>query len=571
MPCTPSVRPRPTARRRLDAQQAPSSAAPPPQRWRLLAGGLRRRHLQLRERGVPRLPRRPAAQQAHRRHGGDARRRRLLAGGLRRRHLQLRGRGVLRVPRRPAAQQAHRRHGGDARRWRLLAGGLRRRHLQLRRRDVLRVPRRPAPQQADRRHGVRPRRRRLLAGGVRRRDLQLRRCCLLGLDRRHRVEPSRSSASRDSDGGGYWLVASDGGIFNFGDAVFSGRPRPTGSAMAWPDRTARHSVRRVGCRARVLMWGLFVGAAAAALAPAGPGALVPLKMAIASADSVGNDVYVAVVVDFGNGSSMSTVSKCVPVASNGQGRRCARRCRRSDNVAYASSGLLCAIDNYPANGVQNCGESVGSATTTTGRTGTGPRAPGSTPTTVLESSRCPARPTTWRLEVPAERAGQLRQPATRTSRRPTRRSAMHRQRCRRPRDRLRRRRRPRPRRAGCAGGAVGDADDRQDEYGRRRPAHPRRRGEYEVDVGQRTRHHDDDGSGNHDDHAGPWWVGWDQWDREPRIVRRPSFGRRQRASSRGSSGGGSSSNLLPVVLVAVIVAALGGFALFRWRRRPAEE
>ena len=53
----------------------------------------------------------------------------------------------------------------------------------------------------------------------------------------------------------------------------------------------------------MLMWGLFVGAAAAVLAPAGPGALVPLKMAIASADSVGNDVYVAVVVDFGNGSS----------------------------------------------------------------------------------------------------------------------------------------------------------------------------------------------------------------------------------------------------------------------------
>ena len=75
------------------------------------------------------------------------------------------------------------------------------------------------------------------------------------------------------------------------------------------------AVRRVGRRARVLMWGLFVGAAAAVLAPAGPGALVPLKMAIASADSVGNDVYVAVVVDFGSGSSMSSVSKCVPVAS----------------------------------------------------------------------------------------------------------------------------------------------------------------------------------------------------------------------------------------------------------------
>ena len=29
------------------------------------------------------------------------------------------------------------------------------------------------------------------------------------------------------------------------------------------------------------------------------------------------------------------------------------------NVSYNNSGLLCAIDNYPANGVQNCGQSVG--------------------------------------------------------------------------------------------------------------------------------------------------------------------------------------------------------------------
>ena len=28
--------------------------------------------------------------------------------------------------------------------------------------------------------------------------------------------------SATHDGGGYWLVASDGGIFSFGDAVFQG-------------------------------------------------------------------------------------------------------------------------------------------------------------------------------------------------------------------------------------------------------------------------------------------------------------------------------------------------------------
>ena len=109
----------------------------------------------------------------------------------------------------------------------------------------------------------------------------------------------------------------------------------------------------------MLMWGLFVGAAAAVLAPVGPGALVPLKMAIASADSVGNDVYVAVVVDFGNGSSMTTVSKCVPVASTARDTDALAAAVGSSSVSYASSGLLCAIDNYPTNGVQNCGQSVG--------------------------------------------------------------------------------------------------------------------------------------------------------------------------------------------------------------------
>ena len=198
------------------------------------------------------------------------------------------------------------------------------------------------------------------------------------------------------------------------------------------------------------MWGLFVGAAAAALAPAGPGALIPLKMAIASADSVGNDVYVAVVVDFGNGSTMTTVSKCVPVASNAHDADALAAAVGSDNVAYASSGLLCAIDNYPTNGVQNCGESVGSGdfdywSYWHGATGSwvyandGPAEQSvSSPSDDVEG---------WRF--------QLNEPDTASDPRPplslrTRRSAMPRQRCRRPRDRLRRRprRRPRPRRLG---------------------------------------------------------------------------------------------------------------------------
>ena len=108
---------------------------------------------------------------------------RLLAGGLRRRHLQLRRRRLLRLDRRDRPQPADRGHGLHPRRQGLLAGGLRRRHLQLRRRRLLRLDRRDRPQPADRGHGRHPRRQGLLAGGLRRRHLQLRRRRLLRLDR----------------------------------------------------------------------------------------------------------------------------------------------------------------------------------------------------------------------------------------------------------------------------------------------------------------------------------------------------------------------------------------------------
>ena len=52
-------------------------------------------------------------QRPHRGHGRHPRRGRLLAGGLRRRHLLLRGRPVLRFDGVPPPRPAHRRHGGD--------------------------------------------------------------------------------------------------------------------------------------------------------------------------------------------------------------------------------------------------------------------------------------------------------------------------------------------------------------------------------------------------------------------------------------------------------------------------
>ena len=120
-------------------------------------------------------------------------------------------------------------------------------------------------QPAHRGHGCHPGRQRLLAGGLRRRGLRLRRRPVLRVDRRHHAStspwwawpppptaaatgwwpptaassPSATPASTarpaaiplnqpvvgmaaTPDGGGYWLVASDGGVFAFGDAGFYG-------------------------------------------------------------------------------------------------------------------------------------------------------------------------------------------------------------------------------------------------------------------------------------------------------------------------------------------------------------
>ena len=75
----------------------------------------------------------------------------------------------------------------------------------------------------DRGHGRHPRRQGLLVGRLRRRHLRLRRCWLL------RIRPGGTPLNQPivgmaatPDGKGYWLVASDGGIFALGDAGFFG-------------------------------------------------------------------------------------------------------------------------------------------------------------------------------------------------------------------------------------------------------------------------------------------------------------------------------------------------------------
>ena len=129
---------------------------------------------------------------------------------------------VLRLDRQPHPQPTRGGHGGDPGRQGLLVRGVRRRHLLLRGRPLLRLDGRAAPQQADRRHGGDPGRPRLLAGGVRRRRLLLRRRQFYGSTGNLTLNQPVVGMAATSDGKGYWFVASDGGVFSYGDARFFG-------------------------------------------------------------------------------------------------------------------------------------------------------------------------------------------------------------------------------------------------------------------------------------------------------------------------------------------------------------
>ena len=87
-----------------------------------------------------------------------------------------------------------------------------------------------------------PRRRGLLAGGARRRRVLLRRRRLPRLGGQHQAHKPVVGMAATPDGGGYWLVASDGGVFSYGDAAFhgsAGNIRLTSRWWAWrPPRTA---------------------------------------------------------------------------------------------------------------------------------------------------------------------------------------------------------------------------------------------------------------------------------------------------------------------------------------------
>lgn len=317
----------------------------------------------------------------------------------------------------------------------------------------------------------------------------------------------------------------------------------------------------------MLLWGLFIGGAAAVLAPVGPGALVPLKMAIASADSVGNDVYVAVVVDFGGASSMSTVSKCVPVPSNDHDADALAAAVGSGNVAYNNSGLLCAIDNYPADGVQNCGQSVGAGNYDYwsywhGATGSwvyannGPSeqsvsSPANDVVGLKFQTDEPATPSDP-PPGPAPAYGQICNSSTEVP--PAQSSSGA----------------PPPQAPPTT--TTAPASSAAPTTGKPVPGAAQATTTTTA-VGTRAK------SGG-STAAAPPGAGTTTTTLRPGSAAPPTGGahgtkgtHRSIVASAAShnSGGGSSSNLLPVVLIAVVVAALGGLALFRWRRRPAEE
>ena len=298
------------------------------------------------------------------------------------------------------------------------------------------------------------------------------------------------------------------------------------------------------------------------LAPIGPGALVPFKMAIASADSVGSDVYVAVVVDFGGGSAPSQIAKCVPVPSNDHDADALAAAVGSGNVAYNNSGLLCAIDNYPANGVQNCGQSVGSGdydywSYWHGTSGSWVYADNGPTEQLVSSSADDVMGMRFQTDEPADSSDppptvvpsyaqicnastEIPRPGsssgaspttTTTTTAPTAAAAA-----------------PGKASSGPAQATPSTAVGTRPKSGVTTTTLARGAATTTTTAGHTV---PTGGGGAHGSSAV-----------------RPTVAA---VATSHRAGGGSSSDLLPVILIAAVVAALGGFALFRWRRRPAEE
>jgi hypothetical protein len=107
---------------------------------------------------------------------------------------------------------------------------------------------------------------------------------------------------------------------------------------------------------RLLTGALLLGAVGAALAPAGPDALVPFKTLAASAAST---VCMGIVIDYGKAPSAPTsvvppppTTQRIDVASGSTDLDALNDA--NDAFALNGAGLVCTINNYPADGAQNC-------------------------------------------------------------------------------------------------------------------------------------------------------------------------------------------------------------------------
>ncbi len=106
---------------------------------------------------------------------------------------------------------------------------------------------------------------------------------------------------------------------------------------------------------RLVATALFVAAASAALAAAGPDALVPFKDAAGAATEVG----VGFVIDFGNSSKPLVGCAKVPPSDNGYEALGAFLAQEGQAPAtYNQSGLLCSIGNDPSGAPSVCGQSL---------------------------------------------------------------------------------------------------------------------------------------------------------------------------------------------------------------------
>ncbi len=106
---------------------------------------------------------------------------------------------------------------------------------------------------------------------------------------------------------------------------------------------------------RLTATALLVAAASAALAVAGPDALVPFKDVAGAATEVG----VAFVIDFGNSTKPLVGCAEVPPSDNGYEALTAFLDQEHEAApTYNQSGLLCSIDNVPPGAPSVCGTGV---------------------------------------------------------------------------------------------------------------------------------------------------------------------------------------------------------------------